>query len=104
MIVETRENDNTSGMSRYVYTELTPCENESNGSIPHLISNRKDLESYKAYVCAYVDERMERTHKDSNSKYVAIHMKHLHQRLRFHIWATGPGIGCQSSLRECLQK
>ncbi len=42
-------------------------------SCPVVISNRKDLNTYKHYVYSYISEKMEQTHENSRNQYIAIH-------------------------------
>jgi hypothetical protein len=52
---------------------VSPPDSESaNLSIPHTITNKSDLDSYKHYIASNISEKMEKHHADSRTRYVGI--------------------------------
>jgi hypothetical protein len=57
---------------KFTYKITPPKEEKTNLSIPHTITNKSDIESYKHYIASNISEKMERHHENSNTRYVAI--------------------------------
>lgn len=55
------------------YTRTAPNEDEIGRSIPVVIKNQSDMNTYKHYVFSAISEKTERTHIDSAHRYCAIH-------------------------------
>ena len=55
------------------YTRTAPNEDEIGRSIPVVIENQSDMNTYKHYVFSAISEKTERTHIDSAHRYCAIH-------------------------------
>ena len=55
----------------YKYS-VSPPDSTLQKSIPHTITNKTDLESYKHYIASNISEKMEFHHQDSITRYVAI--------------------------------
>ena len=51
---------------------VSPPDSTLQKSIPHTITNKTDLESYKHYIASNISEKMELHHLDSITRYVAI--------------------------------
>ena len=55
------------------YERTAPTEEGTNRSIPVVIKNKSDLNTYKHYVLSAICEKSELTHKSSSHRYIAIH-------------------------------
>ena len=55
------------------YERTSPTEEGTNRSIPVVIKNKSDLNTYKHYVLSAICEKSELTHKSSSHRYIAIH-------------------------------
>lgn len=55
------------------YSRTAPTDEETGRSIPVIIKNKSDMETYKHYVYSAISEKTELTHKNSSQHYCAIH-------------------------------